>query len=288
MCYRSVFAFASILFAGAKYTGCDAFAIGSCPLYTIPRRDVSLAISRSSSVEQESNAQKTSGPSTSPSSSTTNNIQQLSAQQVKEQLLELVPSMTGQPEELRQVEEFVNTLEALYQPAQTLPFLNFAMQGDWQLLFSTNFIARSMSPRTFRLRELYQRAECNGLEGVLTTEATWDLARNSDAIFDASGTFSVTSPYKINQGARMVIDAPDHVLRLAPGSSVPAVAEKLVGYLMRSMPKELFDPSEHGVDPTYLDADLKIVRYTGPRLEGVRDIFIRRGTLVVDPTRPEQ
>jgi hypothetical protein len=200
----------------------------------------------------------------------------------KQELIETLPRMTGQEQEFRRVEELVNTLEDQYQPAQTLSFLNFALQGDWQLLFSTN-LSGSPNPAKFRLRELYQTTVCDGLEGLLTTEATWDLAQQGDAVFDASGTFSVVCPYRINQGARMIVSLQDHVLKLAPGSVVPDDVEGLVGLLHRSMPKELFDPSEHGVDPTYLDADMKIVRYTGPRLEGVRDIFIRRGSLVVDP-----
>ncbi|GKY92152.1 hypothetical protein MPSEU_000186500 [Mayamaea pseudoterrestris] len=206
--------------------------------------------------------------------------------QAKQDLLHLLPRMTGQADEFRRVEQLVNTLENQYQPAQTLQFLNFAMQGDWQLLFSTNLAGLPMmNPNIFRLREQYQRAACNGLEGTLQTEATWDFAQAQAGIFDVSGTFQVTSRYKITQGARMVVqEQPDHVLTLAQGSAVPNDAQALVGMLHRSMPKELFDASEHGIDPTYLDADLKIVRYTGPRLEGVRDIFIRRGSLVVDPT----
>jgi hypothetical protein len=203
---------------------------------------------------------------------------------VKDRLVDLLPRMTGQDEEFRTVESYVNTLEEDYQAAQTLDFLNFAMQGEWQLLFSTN-MAGTPNPAKFRLRELIQRVECNQLEGMVTNEVLWDLAEEGDGDFDVTGTFSVQCSYEINQGARMLLSLEDHVLKPSRGSKIPQDVQALVGLLHRAMPKELFDPSEHAADTTYLDANLKIVRYTGPRLEGVRDIFIRRGALEVDPTK---
>ena len=214
------------------------------------------------------------------------NVNKLSTAQIKDLLVDLLPRMTGQDEEFRTVESYVNMLEDRYQAAQTLDFLNLAMQGEWQLLFSTN-LASTPNPTKFRLRELIQIVECNHLEGVVTNRALWDLAQDTaesgDSVFDATGTFSVQCTYEINQGARMLLTLQDHVLQPARGSKIPTDVPALVGLLHQSMPKELFDPSEHAVDTTYLDGNLKIARYTGPRLEGVRDIFIRRGALEVDP-----
>jgi len=200
--------------------------------------------------------------------------------EVKRRLLDLLPRMMGTDEEFRMVEAYVNTLEERYTPVQTLDFLNLAMSGDWQLLFSTNLAGL---PRpNFRLRELYQRIEANHFNGTISNQATWDLAEDGST-FDASGTFTIKCSYSINQGARMVVDLDDHVLELAKGSKVPKDIESLVGLLHRAIPKEMFDPNEHAMDTTYLDGDLRIVRMTGPRLEGVRDIFIRRGSMDVNP-----
>jgi len=206
--------------------------------------------------------------------------------QLKEMLVDLLPRMTGQEEEFRTVEALVNALEAGYQPPQTLDFLNLIMNGDWQLLFSTN-LSGTPNPAKFRLRELYQRIECNQLEGKLYNEATWDLSEASDAQFTATGTFTVDCSYQINQGARMVLDVKEHILKPSRGSKTPKDVPALVGLLHRAMPKEMFDPNDHAIDTTYIDVDFRIVRYTGPRLEGVRDIFIRRGTLEINPVGSE-
>jgi hypothetical protein len=149
------------------------------------------------------------------------------------------------------------------------------MRGDW--------LAGTPNPAKFRQRELIQQVECNQLEGMVTNEALWDLAEDGDSDFDATGTFSVKCSYKINQGARMLLSLEDNVLKPSRGSKIPQDVPALVGLLHRAMPKELFDPSDHAADTTYLDGDLRIVRYTGPKLEGVRDIFIRQGSWEVDP-----
>lgn len=203
--------------------------------------------------------------------------------EIKQELLDLLSSMTGQEEDFRQVEKLVNTLEEKYVPAQTLGFLNLAMAGEWQLLFSTN-LAGGGNPAQFRLRELFQRIETDNLDGTITNQAVWDLAEDEDNVFDATGTFSAVCSYSINQGARMVPDLKDHILNPARGSKIPKDIQGLVGRLHRAMPKEMFDPQDHAMDTTYLDADLRIVRMTGPKLEGVRDIFARRGGLEIDPT----
>mmetsp|Transcript_203 Transcript_203/g.279 ORF Transcript_203/g.279 Transcript_203/m.279 type:complete len:138 (-) Transcript_203:94-507(-) len=133
---------------------------------------------------------------------------------------------------------------------------------------------------------MFQKIEPSKLEGTITNVVQWDLAQtetNEGATFDCSGTFSAVCNYSINQGARMVSELKDHKLELAKGSNVPQDVQGLVGMIHRSMPTELFDPTDHAIDTTYLDVDLRIVRMTGPNFEGVRDIFIRRGSMEINP-----
>mmetsp|Transcript_47337 Transcript_47337/g.71652 ORF Transcript_47337/g.71652 Transcript_47337/m.71652 type:complete len:84 (-) Transcript_47337:288-539(-) len=83
----------------------------------------------------------------------------------------------------------------------------------------------------------------------------------------------------------MIVDLNDHVIKLARGSKLPSDVEGLVGMIHRAMPKEMFDPNGLAIDTTYIDGDLRIVRMSGSRHEGVRDILIRRGSMEVDPTK---
>lgn len=216
----------------------------------------------------------------------TDDLSTIDTMEIKRRLLDLLPRMTGQPEEYNLVETYVNTLEDRYTPVQTLDFLNLAMSGEWQLLFSTNLLG---APRAdFRLRDLYQKIEANSLNGTVVNVATWDWAEDHEGAlptssFDAFGTFSIECSYSINQGSRMVLDLNDHVINLTKGSVVPKDVKKLVALLHRAIPKELFEPDDHAMDTTYLDGDLRIVRMAGPKFESVRDIFIRRGSMQINP-----
>lgn len=218
-----------------------------------------------------------------------------SNEQTKSALIELVPRMTGTEDEYRLVEGYINLLEDRYIPIQTLDFLNLAMSGEWQLLFSTNLMARPN--KRLRLRELVQQIETNGLDGKLTNIARWDYAEeeevkdedddgmgNNKIVFDSNGTFSIKCSYSIKAGSRMSVTLNDHELRPNWGSTIPIDIPKLVGYLHHAIPNELFDPNYHSLDTTYLDANLRIGRLTGPKNEGVRNIFIRKGSLEISPT----
>ena len=216
-------------------------------------------------------------------------LSSLSVLQIKDKLLNLLPRMTGTPEEFSLVESYVNELESKYAPPQTLDFLNLALGGTWQLLFSTNLRGRPRS--NFRMKELVQRVDARQWNGSIVNVAQWDLSQesiegnnNGYVIFDCSGTFSVVCKYEINQGARMLIHLLDHKIELLPGSTVPRDARGLVSLLHRAMPTEMFDPNGHAMDTTYLDGELRIVRMTGPTFEGVRNIFVRSGSLEIDPT----
>lgn len=81
----------------------------------------------------------------------------------------------------------------------------------------------------------------------------------------------------------MVMDLNEHEIRPAKGSAIPKDVPGLVGLLHRAIPTEIFDPNGHAMDTTYLDADLRIVRLTGPNHEGVRNIFMRKGALEISP-----
>ena len=210
----------------------------------------------------------------------------------------------GNEYEYRLVEKYVNLLEGRYVPVVTLDFLNLAMSGEWQLLFSTNLTSRRTNKR-LRLRELVQQIEPTtngGLDGKLTNVARWDYAEeeeeeeramtnqddddddeedgmgnNEIVVFDSHGTFSIKCSYSIKAGSRMSVILNDHELRPNWGSTIPIDIPKLVGYIHNAIPNELFDPNYHSFDTTYLDANLRIVRWTGPKNEGVRNIFIRKG-----------
>lgn len=198
------------------------------------------------------------------------------------ELMELVSSMSGTADDFKKVENLINELEDTYVPAQTIQFCNSINAGTWQLIFSTN-VAPRVNPSTFRLREIIQRIEPTdnsssafGLNtGNITNIVQWELAEKNDTVFDITGTFTIRNNYTISTGARLGdIELQEHILQ-PKTKKLPTNIQGLVGLLHRAMPTELFDCRNHGIDTTYADGTIRIVRYTGSMYEGIRDIFIR-------------
>jgi hypothetical protein len=142
---------------------------------------------------------------------------------------------------------------------------------------------------SFCISEMFQRVEsksATSFDGTVTNEVAWELAEDGFT-FDARGSFAVLSKYEINQGSRLNLQLEDRTLKLSKGSALPKDIENLVGLINRAMPKELFDPNDHAMDTTYLDGDFRITRMTGTRFEGVRDIFVRRGSMEINPVKQD-
>jgi DNA-directed RNA polymerase subunit F len=256
-----------------------------CPFHStsLCQRQRTLTLYSSSTVPSGTGFAKNDPETSKETQNNAINLSSMKTPEIKLLLLDLLPRMKGTNEEFRLVEAYVNALEDSYVPPQTLDFLNLAMTGEWQFLFTTNQLKRpSLS---LRLTELTQKLESNGLKGKIINQASWALAEDGMGMrFDANGQFSASISYNINQGARVTFSE-DHDLavNLAKGSSVPQDVEGLVGLIHRAMPSEMFDPSGLAMDTTFLDPDLRIVRFTGSRHEGVRNIFIRKGAIEINP-----
>ena len=310
-CPKQSLVIAIILVVVASYNNCIEIADAFSPPPPSRRHETSylLAEDSASITKERTIIQPTTNnynniinehENNSISESDKNNRISLTVDEAKTALIELIPRMSGNEHEYRLVETYINLLEDRYIPVQTLDFLNLAMSGEWQLLFSTNLMSRPNI--RLRLRELVQQITTNGLHGKLTNVARWEYAEeegendttdggmvggnnNKEIIFDSNGTFSIKCSYSIKAGSRMSVQLLDHEIRPNSGSAIPIDIPKLVGYLHHAIPNELFDPNYHSLDTTYLDANLRIVRYTGPKTnEGVRNIFIRKGSLEISPT----
>ena len=95
--------------------------------------------------------------------------------------------------------------------------------------------------------------------------------------FDVSGTFSVRRNYEITNGARKSLILDDMSLDIDKDNTFPRDPQALVGVIANAIPKEMSDPNEDGMDTTYMDLELCIVRLTVPKFKGTRIVFIRKG-----------
>ena len=76
----------------------------------------------------------------------------------------------------------------------------------------------------------------------------------------------------------MVFELQNHVVKPI-GNEIPSDVPRLVSLLYKSIPLEFFDPNNLGMDVTFMDDRVKIVRISsgdGGALDGVRNIFVRK------------
>ena len=143
-------------------------------------------------------------------------------------------------------------------------------------------------------------------------KALWDHISEEGGSFDTFGTMNIINSYSIgNQGAaRMQMSLLDHAIKLSRGSKLPSTDDipKLVGLIHNAMPSELFDLNGLGLDTTFMDGNLRIVRLTANfgeqndenveldseamkkklellKYEGVRNIFIRKDSVEINPVQ---
>ena len=148
-----------------------------------------------------------------------------------------------------------------------------------------------------------QSLDCRGRRGNLTTtvawewlppprseEGPWSVERDDDTEAPTpsisskiGGTFQIRSDFDVTDSGRLLLlPTDDRTIRPHRGSDrrlEPKDVPPLVRQLRRAIPPTLFGlpQGQQAADITYLDAVLRIVRYTGgpATLEGARDLFFR-------------
>ena len=224
---------------------------------------------------------------------TTSNSSTTKVDVVKRRLLDVLPTFTGKNmEENILVEGLINELEEDYKNSplskiQTVAFFGLAIGGEWDLVMSTNMLAKT---KTDDLDDFVEwklsltspiKQKINTENRMLVSTVNWKLL-NEDSSDELKGSFSSKSQYElVNQSTRLFLTLEDHSLD-NKSKRVPTESEvnMLVGKLIEEMTIEVFDPNGLSVDTTYVDEELRIIRYTSAsgKSEGVRNIFLRRAS----------
>jgi len=206
-----------------------------------------------------------------------------SIDELKTKLIKTILSMSQtNPTQFKvTVETCINTLEQKYIPPLTLDFFNMIMSGEWLFLLSTHDSQIRMN-RRIRIMDLSQTMETHQLKGQVNHRASWNfLDDEEDEGSYTYGVFTSNTPYNIGQGSRISFGSQcDLSLSISKGSKSPKDPQMLVAWIRKVLPTEMFDPSNLALDTTFLDPDLRIIRFAGStQYEGLRHVYIRRETL---------
>lgn len=225
----------------------------------------------------------------------------LSVEEAKKMLLDVAPNMTGKNIlENDMVEGLVNRLEEHFKDSpvskiQTVNFLKLAIQGKWDLIMSTNMVSKTDTndeddfvegpTQIFRILSPLEQV-INTESNLISNKVQWELITKSENANEQddilTGFFESKSQYElVNQSTRLFLTLKGHGLdnkskRVPTGSEINGLIPRFID----GMTFELFDPNGLSMDTTYIDADMRIVRYTaeGRNSEGVRNVFLRQIT----------
>ena len=144
------------------------------------------------------------------------------------------------------LEYLTKYLEYKYIPIQTTPFLNFALSGEWAMLYSNILTPRADETLEFKIcQEIKPNEDDGSHRGTLNNIIKWKLNRVDD---QSSGDLVVNCQYLFNTKGDLDVALVEHILM--PTNESPKDVEDLIMSIQRSVPFESFDPNDIRIQNT--------------------------------------
>lgn len=182
------------------------------------------------------------------------------------------------------IEYLTKYLESTYIPIQTIPFLNLALEGEWNLCYSNVLTP----PREDKLSiNIEQQLTAEGSKGLISNNIKWSY--NTDNNNAYRGIFKVSCTYSVTSKGSFDVSLKEHSIALLPaGENTQAgdveeilsndiEIEDLLMALQRAIPFEIFDPNEITIVHSFICPDIRIAKISGERFVNVFNIFKRVG-----------
>lgn len=185
------------------------------------------------------------------------------------------------------LEYIIKFLQSTYIPIQTIPFLNLAVSGRWEHMYSNIFMPMPSDNLSVKLFQEITPSQNDISIGKLVNIADFDVEdhESSFSLLDdvlevesdiiASGELKVTCDYHINSRGNIDISGIDHTL-IAEKMPADLDIEKLVSDLQVTIPFEMFDPSDTTIENLYIDSHFRITMVSGGKYSNVYNIFVRK------------
>lgn len=168
--------------------------------------------------------------------------QVLSTIECKRELIGLLTKAIEIEEEFLdyRVEYLTKYLEYKYVPIQTIPFLNFALSGHWDMLYSNALVTRADKTLAYKISQEIIADDGEGsASGTLNNIVKWEL-ESTDCNY--SGNLVVECKYLFNSKGDLDVTLLEHLLM--PNGEAPKDVEELIMSIQRSIPFESFDPDD--------------------------------------------
>lgn len=213
-------------------------------------------------------------PSTNPDSSSSSTMKKaINPKAVREDLLKQLSSMINLDSQKSQIESNILALESLKSVPATIPFTEFALAGEWRLLFS------SMTTRTdgnVRIREIGQ--SINTEKHQLINKVLWTFSAPK-SLQQVNAEMIITASYQFVNSRRLDVKLDNHTAKILTRKDgqeniLPDDMQAIMIELQLALPMDFFDPSGL-IDITYIEPSFRLVRYVGKERAGVSNVFVR-------------
>lgn len=168
------------------------------------------------------------------------------------------------------IEYLTKVLEQTYIPAQTVPFLQFILTGEWKQLYSNVLTPRADATLEVDIHQEITPSPTDGMGGMLRNRIAWELRRPDDK---SHGDMVVQCGYQINTKGEMDVSLIEHFL--LPVGEMPKDPEDLVMSMQRTVPFEVFDPDFVLIKNTFISPELRICRISGDKFYNVFNVFVK-------------
>lgn len=167
--------------------------------------------------------------------------QVLSTTECKKELIGLLTKKIEIEEEFLdyRIEYLTKYLEYKYVPIQTIPFLNFALSGNWDMLYSNALVTRADKSLDWKISQEIISDEGEGSTGILNNIVKWKLISTDSSYL---GNLVVNCKYLFNTKGDLDVALQEHLLM--PNGNAPPDVEELIMSIQRSIPFESFDPDD--------------------------------------------
>jgi len=193
--------------------------------------------------------------------------------QIKRHLRKMLSYFINLSPQRRRIFALIRNLEQRYSSLTSWGQLTQQLEGNWKLVFSsttlgvpsTDLVVSKLT-QTLGKGQLRENG-CYEIDMVNTCE--WNYVQ-----LGTRGELEIFCMLTFLGRCRFMCRVLDY--RMETHDQVKAQqARFIVGYLQRNLPREFFDPNNCMLQISFVDDELRIVKWLGKKFAGVRNIFYR-------------
>ncbi|GJQ15760.1 hypothetical protein GpartN1_g7551.t1 [Galdieria partita] len=193
--------------------------------------------------------------------------------QIKRNLRKMLTHFINMSPQRRRIFALIRGLEGRYSPPSSVESLVQQLEGSWKLIFSSTTLG--IPSRELVVLKVTQtlgvgKMRDNGcFEVDMVNRCRWNYVQQG-----AYGNLEIFCMLTFLGRCRFMCRVLEYRVEAHDQVKTKEV-RSIVGYLQRNLPREFFDPNNCMLQISFVDDELRIVKWLGKKFAGVRNIFYK-------------